>query len=55
MAENPRSRGCGRLAIDPWNYWVNTSSGREVNEYNDLIAQGFEPEQAISRLSGIPL
>ncbi|MEY8201157.1 MAG: TraC family protein [Colwellia sp.] len=55
MMENPRSIGCSRLAIDKWNYWVNTSSGKEVFAYNELIKAGYRPEEAISRLSGIPL
>lgn len=55
MMENPRATGCSRLAIDPWNYWVNTSVGTQVAEYDALVRSGLRPEEAISKLSGVPL
>ncbi|NQY62905.1 MAG: TraC family protein [Alteromonadaceae bacterium] len=53
--ESSLGRGVGRLCLDDWNYWVNTSSGKEVDMYDALIKQGLSPEEAISRLSGIRL
>lgn len=55
MMDNPRNAGCSRLAIDPWNYWVNTSDGTQVAQYDALIGKCMSPEQAISSLSGVPL
>jgi conjugal transfer ATP-binding protein TraC len=55
MMESPQSFGSSRLAIDPWNYWVNTSEGKQVKRYNDLITAGLLPEQAIAQLAGIAL
>ncbi|GHG07087.1 TraC family protein [Thalassotalea marina] len=55
MIETPFGFGVGRLIVDKWNYWVNTSDGKETQKYYDLIRQGYLPEEAISKLSGIPL
>lgn len=53
--ESSLGRGVGRICLDPWNYWVNTSSPTEVNQYYELTKQGMRPEQAIAHLSGISL
>ena len=53
--DTPFGAGVARLAVDPWNYWVNTSAGDEVARYQMLIRQGKTPIEAISTLSGIPL
>jgi conjugal transfer ATP-binding protein TraC len=44
-----------RLCVDPWNYWINTSAGDEVYQFNQLIAQGKTPLESIATLSGIKL
>ncbi|MGN5021815.1 TraC family protein [Aeromonas enteropelogenes] len=51
----PLGRGVARLCVDPWRYWVNTSDGDEVSAYNNLVAQGLEPVDALRRLSGVGL
>lgn len=53
--ESSLGRGVGRICLDDWNYWVNTSSGKEVDMYDELARRGLSPEQAISQLSGIAL
>ena len=55
MVETPFGFGVGRLIVDQWNYWVNTSDGEETQAYYDMIKKGSLPEEAISKLSGIPL
>ena len=55
MVETPFGFGVGRLIVDPWNYQVNTSDGEETQKYYEMIKNGLLPEEAISRLSGIPL
>jgi len=55
MVETPFGFGVGRLIVDPWNYQVNTSDGEETQKYYEMIKNGSLPEEAISRLSGIPL
>lgn len=49
----PLGRGVARLCVDQWRYWVNTSDGDEVAEYNRLVRQGLEPVDALRRLSGV--
>jgi len=44
-----------RLCVDKWRYWVNTSDGDEVAEYNLLVKSGLEPVDALRRLSGVGL
>lgn len=55
MVETPFGFGVGRLIVDPWNYQVNTSDGEETQKYYEMIKNGSLPEEAISKLSGIPL
>lgn len=51
----PLGRGVARLCVDKWRYWVNTSDGDEVAEYNLLVKSGLEPVDALRRLSGVGL
>lgn len=53
--ETPLGKGVGRLAVDPWNHWVATSSHEDVAAFNTLIKQGIPPVEAISKLSGVPI
>lgn len=53
--DTPFGAGIGRLVVDPWNYWVNTSDGGDIAKYMQLREQGKTPIQAISDLSGIPV
>jgi len=49
--DTPLGMGVGRLIVDPWNYWIATSSSNEVAQYDTLIKQGLTPFDAIKRLS----
>lgn len=51
--ETPLGRGVGRLAVDPWNYWINTSAPDEVSAFNTLVKSGVDPMNALIQLSGI--
>lgn len=55
MIETPFGFGVGRLVVDHWNYWVNTSDGEQTQQYYQLIAKGLRPEEAISQLSKVRL
>lgn len=50
--DGPCGMGIGRLAVDPWTYWVNTSAGNEVKQYEELVEQGLSPYNALKKLSG---
>ena len=51
LFDTPRGAGVGRLIVDPWTYWMNTSSATEVAMFDDLIRQGLTPREAIDRLA----
>jgi conjugal transfer ATP-binding protein TraC len=51
LFETPKGAGVGRLIVDRWTYWMNTSSATEVAMYDDLIRQGMTPLQAIDTLA----
>ena len=51
--DTPMGRGIARLAVDPWNYWVNTSDGKDVAAYKALLKQGANPYEALCKLSGV--
>ena len=48
--DSPFGVGVGRLAIDPFNYYANTSTGSEVEEIDALIAGGMPVEMAIDEM-----
>ena len=48
--DSPFGVGVGRLAIDPFNYYANTSTGSEVEEIDALIAGGLPVEEAIDEM-----
>lgn len=51
--DTPFGAGVARLAVDKWTYWVNTSDGDEVAKYDRLLAEGYTPHDALTKLSGI--
>lgn len=53
--DSPLGQGVGRLCVDKWQYWVATSDGAEAAMFEDLIKQGYNPLDALSKLSGIPV
>jgi conjugal transfer ATP-binding protein TraC len=51
LFDTPRGAGVGRLIVDRWTYWLNTSSATEVAMFDDLIRAGFSPRAAIDKLA----
>jgi len=45
--DSPFGIGVGRLVVDPFNYFANTSSADEVQVIDDLIGSGISVEDAI--------
>lgn len=37
--ETPFGSGVGRLSVDPWTYWVNTSDAREFAQFKDKLSE----------------
>jgi len=52
MFDTPLGVGVGRLVVDPWGYWVNTSDADEVAKYEQLLKYGKSPYEALCELSG---
>lgn len=52
FVETPFGRGPVRLVVDPWMYWIATSSGKEVAQFEHLISSGMTPVKALEQLSG---
>ena len=53
FVDTPFGKGVARLSVDPWSYWIYTSTGTEVRMFDDLLEQGIEPYKAIQMLSGV--
>jgi conjugal transfer ATP-binding protein TraC len=51
LFDTPFGSGVGRLCVDPWTYWMNTSTATEVAKFKRLIAQGIAPKDAIDQLA----
>lgn len=49
--DSPFGVGVGRLVVDPFNYYVNTSSATEVQEIEDMMAGGMAVEDAIDAMA----
>lgn len=52
LFHTPFGAGVGRLCVDPWTYWMNTSTGPETNQFKALLAKGRTPVEAITELAG---
>ena len=48
--DSPFGVGVGRLAVDSFNYYANTSSADEVQEIDDLVDGGLPVEEAIDAM-----
>lgn len=48
--DSPFGVGVGRLVVDPYNYYANTSSATEVQEIEDMLASGMPVEEAINAM-----
>lgn len=55
FVHSPFGAGIGRLVVDPWTYWINTSAPEDVAQFEELVGSGMDPIDAISQLSGVPL
>jgi len=51
LFDTPFGAGVGRLCVDPWTYWMNTSTAGEVARFKSLIARGVPPKEAIDQLA----
>ncbi|ECC3269528.1 TraC family protein [Salmonella enterica] len=49
----PLGMGVGRLCVDNWRYWINTSDGKDVAAFDNLMRQGMKPHEALMQLSGV--
>lgn len=50
--DTPFGAGCGRLAVDPWTYWVNTSSPEEFKIVTDKARElGGDYKAALDALA----
>jgi conjugal transfer ATP-binding protein TraC len=48
--ESPFGMGVGRLAVDPFTYYVCTSTPGEVSEIEDMVGQGISYADAIAEM-----
>lgn len=53
LFDTPFGRGVGRLCLDAYNYWVNTTDPAEVSRYNRLVDAGMAPRDAMLKLAGL--
>jgi conjugal transfer ATP-binding protein TraC len=53
FVDTPFGKGVGRLVVDPWSYWLATSSGSDVNRFMRLMEQHNDVVQVLEILSGI--
>ena len=51
LFDTPFGCGVGRLCVDRWTYWMNTSTAHEVAKFKSLIAQGLTEPEALARLA----
>jgi conjugal transfer ATP-binding protein TraC len=54
LLDTPFGAGVGRLCVDRWTYWMNTSSGSEFARFREVLATGLTPLQAITQLAREP-
>lgn len=50
--DTPFGHGVARLVVDAWTYWIATSQGEEVAQFNQLVSEGKTALEAIKLLSG---
>lgn len=53
LFETPFGCGVGRLCLDSYNYWVNTTDPAEVARYEAEVAKGLAPRDAMLKLAGL--
>jgi conjugal transfer ATP-binding protein TraC len=52
LFDTPFGAGVGRLCVDPWTYWNNTSTASEFARFKTLLVRGLSPKAAIDQLAG---
>ena len=52
FVDAPFGTGTLRLPVDPWTYWINTSSGDEKAKFDRMLAEGHEVIKTMEKLSG---
>jgi conjugal transfer ATP-binding protein TraC len=54
FVETSHGQGVGRLVVDPWSYWLATSSGKDVNRFMKLMDEhDNDVVKVLEILSGI--
>lgn len=53
FVDTPFAVGPIRLTVDPWTYWVNTTTGHEVARFEQCLDNGLTVEQALELCSGV--
>ncbi len=53
LFDTPFGCGVGRLCLDAYNYWVNTTDPAEVARYEATVATGLSPRDAMLKLAGL--
>lgn len=53
LFDTPFGCGVGRLCLDPYNYWVNTTDPAEVARYDRMVQSGLSPHEAMLKLAGL--
>lgn len=49
--ETPFGNGVGRLTVDPWSYWINTSDAREFSRFKKKMKElNYDTKAAITEL-----
>ncbi len=51
LIDTPFGIGVGRLAVDPWTYWMNTSAAEEYARFSRLLRAGYTPLDALDLLA----
>lgn len=52
LFDTPYGAGVGRLCVDPWTYWLYTTTAHEVAQFKQLVKErGLTPKQAIDQLA----
>lgn len=51
FVETPVGAGVGRLCVDRWTYWMNTSSGEDYRRFNEAVARTGSAEAALDLLA----
>lgn len=51
LFDTPFGIGVGRLCVDRWTYWMNTSSGADFARFRQEIQAGLSPLDALNKLA----